>query len=439
MKRTIVFLILVFFGSMIYAKPLKGRKTNSEGTHNANSQIMTPTQQSSKDEFKVTEYQPASVVKKVKPKIFVHMMPWFETRETNTQPEHYGEWGIHYTMSNKNPDKIVDPLTGRREVAMYYYPLTGPYASGDKVIIEYQLLLMKLSGIDGVFIDWAPVVNTNDYPLMVRNTEKIVEQLDKVGLQFAIVYEDQDINIALKNKAIDNKIEAAQKDMDYLNTNYFSRPNYVKYNNKPLLLTFGPQTFETEDEWTQIFSKLGDNKPAFFTLWYESKDAGANATGEFAWIWQKNLEDLDKFYNNHPINGSKIAAAYPGFVSFYADGGWGNIPWTIPHRGDTTFRETLKMALDSKLDIIQLVTWNDYGEGTMIEPTVEFGFSYLTELQKTLGVKYSQNDLEMIFKLYYSRRKYASSKEDQRKLDQVFYYIVSLNIEKAKALLDKIE
>jgi hypothetical protein len=438
MKRKVIISFFIVLGSVMYS--YSGNITSSEtGTKlNAKDQAMASFRQISDDNNKVTIYKPEPVVKKSKAKVYVHMMPWFETRETNDQPEHMGEWGIHYTMSNKNPDKIVDSLTGRREVAMYYYPLTGPYASGDLVIIEYQLLLMKLSGIDGVFIDWPPIINTNDYPLLVRNTEKIVSQLEKVGLQFAIVYEDQDINIAFKKNAIDNKIEAAQKDMEYLNTRYFSKPNYVKLNGKPLLLDFGPQTFETEAEWTQIFSKLGENKPAFYTLWYESKDAGANADGEFAWVWQKNYEDLDKFYNNHPLNGGKIASAYPGFVSYYAEGGWGNIPWTIPHRGDTTFTQTLKMALDSKLDIIQLVTWNDYGEGTMIEPTVEFGYSFLDVLQKSLGVSYNQSDLEMIYKLYFCRRKFAGSEKNQKKLDQVFYYIVSLNIDKARNLLDSI-
>jgi hypothetical protein len=439
MKKIITFSLFIFIGCAIYSNPINNHKNTSTGKQTTNDQTMPTMQQRSGDNDKVTVYKPESVVKKVTPKIFVHMMPWFETKETNTQPEHFGEWGIHYTMSNKNPDKIVDEKTGRREVAMYYYPLTGPYASGDKVIIEYQLLLMKLSGIDGVFIDWPPIINTNDYPLLVRNTEKIVEQLEKVGLQFAIVYEDQDINIAFKKNAIVNKIEAAQQDMDYLNTRYFSKPNYVKLNGKPLLLNFGPQTFKTDSEWTQVFSKLGENKPAFYTLWYQSNEAGANAEGEFAWVWQKNYEDLDKFYNKHPLSIGKIASAYPGFKAFYSEGGWGDIPWIIPHRGDSTFKETLKLALDSKLDIIQLITWNDYGEGTMIEPTVEFGFSFLDALQKTLGVSYTQADLEMIYKLYFYRRRFANSEAIQKKLDQVFYYIVSLHIDKARLLLDNIQ
>ncbi len=31
------------------------------------------------------------------------------------------------------------------------------------------------------------------------------------------------------------------------------------------------------------------------------------------------------------------------------------------------------------------MTWNDYGEGTMIEPTKEFGYGFLNTLQKREG------------------------------------------------------
>ncbi len=191
--------------------------------NNSDNLIMVQTKENIVDDTKIVTYEPVAVKKTIKTKIYVHLMPWFETKESNRHPDHPGEWGIHYTMSNKNPDIIVDSSTGRRQVAMYYYPLIGPYASGDKDLIEYQLLLMKLSGIDGVFIDWAPTIKMWDFPMMVSNTEKITEVLDKVGLSFAIVYEDQDINIAFNNKVIDNKIDAAKKDMEYLNKNYFQR------------------------------------------------------------------------------------------------------------------------------------------------------------------------------------------------------------------------
>ena len=76
--------------------------------------------------------------------VLMHYMPWFETPEFNQK------WGSHWTMNTQNPDIIVDATTGKRQIASHFYPLIGPYSSKDPAVIEYHLLLMKYSGIDGV-------------------------------------------------------------------------------------------------------------------------------------------------------------------------------------------------------------------------------------------------------------------------------------------------
>ena len=373
----------------------------------------------------VTEYAPAAVQKSVYKKVFVHMMPWFETAASNN-----GVWGLHWRMNNKNPNLILP--NGQRDIASHYYPATGPYASGDPNIIEYQLLLMKLSGIDGLFIDWPGVQNVNDYPLLVKNTEKIVALTAKVGLNFAIVYEDQ-------NLPASNIVPTAQADMNYLQATFFTRANYEKINGKPVLLVFGPQRISDPAQWNAVFSVLPVT-PAFFTLWGQS--AEAPSTGEFAWVVQNNITSLNNFYSN-AYAGTKIASAYPGFNSFYAPGGWSGPTWIIPHDNGSgelgTFQQTLDLALaQPNINYLQLVTWNDYGEGTNIEPTKEHGYGFLTTLQQRLGVSFTQAQLEMVAKLYQLRTDRAGDAGVQKKLDQVFYDIVSLRITEAKALLDSL-
>jgi hypothetical protein len=372
----------------------------------------------------LTIYAPKAVTKANTKKVFVHLMPWFENKITNG-----GSWGMHWRMNTQNPD-IVD-ASGRRQIASLYYPLIGPYASGDTAVIEYQLLLMKLSGIDGVFIDWPGVQNKFDYPLLVKNTEKIVSMLEKVGLQFAIVYEDQNLNAT----GVADKIGTAQADMRYLQDNFFTRTTYEKVEGKPLLLVFGPQSITTEAQWTSIFSVLPLH-PSFFTLWFESADAGVNARGEFAWIAQNHTTTLNSFYGNG-YTGLKMGSAYPGFKTFYAQGGWNGPTWIIEHNGTATFNQTLDLSLGQpQLSYIQIATWNDYGEGTMIEPTIEFGYGFLTSLQQKLGVSnLSQTDLEAVAKLYELRKSKAALPDVQKQLNQVFYYIVSLQLTKAKELL----
>ena len=381
------------------------------------------------DERPVEVFTPVVVQKTVQKKIYVHLMPWFETKETNSP---IGTWGQHWTMANKNPDIIN--AAGENEIASHYYPLTGPYASGDPDIIEYQLLLMKLSGIDGVLIDWPGTTNLYDYPLLVKNAEKLIEQTGKAGLTFGIVYEDQNINHAFDQHVIADKIAAGKNDMKYLETNYFGRKNYISFNNKPLLLVFGPQAFTTEASWTEVFSAL-KNKPSFFTLWYESNEAGVNVAGEYAWVYKNHLTDLNNFYQRS-LNGTKIGSAYPGFDDFYKEGGWGNTLFKIASNGKTTFQTTLDLAIQSNSAFVQLVTWNDYGEGTMIEPTKQFGYDLLTSLQATLGVSYTKKELELVYKLYTLRKKYQGNQPVQVKLNEAFNAFASLKVEQVSEILN---
>jgi hypothetical protein len=369
-----------------------------------------------------TVYAPVAVAKSFPKKVYVHVMPWFETPETSSN----NRWGIHWTMANRDP-RIVD-ASGKRQIASYFYPLIGPYGSSDKDVIEYQLLEMKYAGVDGILIDWPGTLPNVDYPKNRANAEAMIALTEKVGLEFAVVYEDQNITRA----GVVDKVAAGQADVTYLQNNYFSKPNYIKINNAPLLMVCGPQTFQTPAEWTSVFSVLAKN-PTFVTLWYQSGEAGPNAQGEFAWFASDHLTGLQRFYDTRP-SPVKVGVIYPGFDSFYAEGGWGGERHTILV-GAETYGQTWTLAKNSGVDWIQVATWNDYGEGTMIEPTEELGYSILTAMQTNLGVRYGQAELELIDTLYRQRKQYAGDVGKQRQLDQAFYYLVALQVAKARALL----
>src|SRR5690606_22247303 len=99
--------------------------------------------------------------------LWAHYMPWFEDKASSGT----GNWGMHWTMANRNPDLLH--ADGKRQIAAHYYPLIGPYASNDRDVLEYHFLLMKYAGIDGIWIDWYGTRDLHDYPLNLRNTEII--------------------------------------------------------------------------------------------------------------------------------------------------------------------------------------------------------------------------------------------------------------------------
>jgi hypothetical protein len=419
MSKYIFIVFIMSLGFIFYACDKKDKEPVIPDKNNGNNDT-------------VVKYDPADVQKSNSVKIYVHYMPWFETRETSDN----GEWGQHWTMATQNPD-IIDN-EGKHQIASYYYPLIGPYASGDKDVIEYHLLLMKYIGADGVLIDWYGTIELYDYPSIKRNSEALIDMLDEVGLEFAVVYEDRTITIAFENDAIDDMIAAARSDMSYLESDYFTYSNYIIINNKPLLLNFGPETFHSEAEWTQIFQYLSP-KPCFLMLWYTSGQGGTNASGEYAWVYQDNSH-LTNFYNLRLANiNIALGGAYPGFHDFYAEGGWGDgMGWQIEHKNGETFEETLDISANAYIDYLQLITWNDFGEGTMIEPTREFGFALLEKVQSFAQVSYDTTELKSIYNLYNLRKQYKDDAQKQKILDQTFYYFVSLQAEKANHLLDSI-
>jgi len=376
---------------------------------------------------------PVAIEKTNSTKIYMHYMSWFETNESSADKK----WGYHWTMANKNPNNT--DANGRREIASHYYPLIGPYHSGDKNVIENHLLLMKYAGVDGLLIDWYGTYDVNDYRMVKENTEQLIALLNKVGLEYAIVYEDRFLtNVVNAGKAI-SVTSAAKTDLAYMEKNYFDDANYIKINGKPLLLNFGPIVLQTPAEWTNVFNIL-TTKPAFLTLWDQSVEAGTNASGEYAWVYKDNSYLTNFYTNTKPKLGIAMGSAYPGFKDFYAQGGGGAaIGWTIEHNNGTTLDETLFLAKNANLNYLQLITWNDFGEGTMFEPTTEFGYTYIEKVKAFSGVKNTESFFTEISKLYNLRIQKKGNADAQKKLDQAFNYFVSMQPAKAKELLNEIK
>ncbi|MCG8372649.1 MAG: hypothetical protein MI700_03910, partial [Balneolales bacterium] len=81
----------------------------------------------------------------------------------------------------------------------------------------------------------------------------------------------------------------------------------------------------------------------------------------------------------------------------------------------------------------------DFGEGTMFEPTVEFGYSFLNTVQGFTGVHFGEEELELIYDLYIARKEHADNDTAQETLDLVFNHLVTLNVSQARALLHSLD
>ncbi|MDG1872893.1 MAG: glycoside hydrolase family 71/99-like protein [Mariniblastus sp.] len=346
---------------------------------------------------------------KTGPPVLAHYMPWYGSKSVS------GAWGWHWTMNHFDPEKVDE--TGRRQIASQYYPLIGPYDSSDPHALECQVQLMKLSGIDGVVIDWYGIEEHWDYGINHRNTILMVEKIKKAGLKFAICYEDQTIQPLLDAKKIKTGGEVAhgRKVLAWLEENWFQDQAYVKVRGNPVLMVFGPMRFKQAD-WNSM-TKSMTPKPIIFGLPHLSAETGGNAYG---WppvnggqetsptAWKNYLDDLyGRAQNNTRVGG----IVFPQFHDIYEQAKNKPSFGSLNARGGKTFDETLDRGLRSQSEFVQIATWNDYGEGTMIEPTREFGYRYLEKLHAKLNSRAKTdselNDLRLPVELYRARKNAA--------------------------------
>jgi hypothetical protein len=378
-----------------------------------------------------------------RPLLMAHYMPWYQT------PEIHGFWGWHWTMNHFDPSQVNE--NGRPEIASQFMPLTGPYDSSDDVLLDYQIQLMKLSGIDGVIVDWYGNEDYNDYGLLNESTQRLFEHVSAAGLLFAICYEDQTIRIMVDQGHLSSEEDVAygQGVMRYMEENWFNDPAYLRINGQPALFTFGPQYFIGPYDWEEMFSVL-ETTPLLITL--DEHMEGA-AFASFPWppmqlsisesgIAPAALESyLDQFYRQARRKDYIVGSAFPGFHDIYEEAGVRDSYGYLDPRDGETLQYTLDAALENGASIIQLVTWNDYGEGTIIEPTEEFGYQYLEIVQDTRrsldasDFSFAHEDLELPLQLFNLRREHADDAEVMAQLDEAAAAILAGDLEAARTIL----
>jgi Glycosyl hydrolase family 99/Glycosyltransferase WbsX len=378
---------------------------------------------------------------KHRPLILVHVMPWFESKPIS------GTWGWHWTMGHFDPER--SDAKGKREIASHDYPLIGPYDSADPDVLEYHALLMKIAGINGVVADWYGNEDFNDYASIHRRTMALFDSLKRRRLKFAVCYEDR----VLKAMSERNKwtpaqaLEHGKTHLRFCEENWFKEPSYVTLEGRPLLMVFGPD-FLSPAQWEAILAGM-KLAPAFLTL-HERK---APAVGSFAWppMWASkdgklDATELDAYLDRFTKQrGLTVACAFPGFHDIYKEAGVQPSHGFLDPRDGETFRHTLDRAVASGSPIVQIATWNDFGEGTSIEPTREFGYRYLEAIQEARRrfpdgpFPYQAADLRLPLRVYQLRKKLASSSPQWKALDEAVDLLHAGEVAEAQQRLDALE
>lgn len=300
----------------------------------------------------------------------------------------HGKW-VHWNhpimarggiLGYHDPDKIID---GRRDIASAEYPLLGPYDSLDTSVLETHIKWAREHGLDCFIVSWWGRERSEDKVL-----EKMLNIIEErtYDIKVSVYYETLGLKRDLKEMI---------KDFKYILSKYASREPFLKVNDRPVVFIYAVEALE-KSFWKTIFSDLrssdlepflvGDTKdPAYAEIFdgihvyiplEEAKDPSGNALKRL----YTRLKTISRTKGN--LFATTVIPGYDDRVI--------RIPGNyLPRKRGRVYEMCWNTALDFDPDWILVTSWNEWHEGTEIEPSKEYGFMFL-ELTKSFSEKFKK-------------------------------------------------
>jgi hypothetical protein len=240
----------------------------------------------------------------------------------------------------------------------------APYISADRATIDRQVSLAQQAGIDGFALDWLGPGNPTD-----TNLQALLAVAQARGFHVTIVLD-------LNSPFIHNPGDATNS-LTYA-SRYFGSPAWFRYGGKPVVEFYGIRAYDTAT-WGAVRSHAD---PAHAATWIGEGD-------QFAYL---NVFDGIYPYSIawSPDPASQLASyasrarSYPGklwmatVMPGYDDTRLGRPNgFAVGRQGGTYYSTVWQGAIATQPDLISITSWNEWLEGTQIEPSQRYGNQYV--------------------------------------------------------------
>lgn len=244
------------------------------------------------------------------------------------------------------------------------------YSSTDPAQVKRQIADMVSRGIDGVVMVWYGPNNTIDQAAKLVMHEAEAHP----GFTFAIMID----NGAIRWNSCPgcNPQSALIQDLQYVEQTYFPSPGYLRMGGRPVITNFDIDLYYKVD-WNAAKAQMATDPVFLFQNGSGFRHAQSN--GAYSWDIATSSDYGMSYLTNFYSTGATFpdqetwGAAYKGFNDKLAS--WGLNRVMGQQCGQTWLQTFAKIngLYDStnQLPVLQLVTWNDYEEGTEIETGID--------------------------------------------------------------------
>jgi hypothetical protein len=290
-------------------------------------------------------------------------------------------------------------------------PVLGWYHEGDETPMAQHLAWMQQYGIGFVVFDAYWLGEEHQRPLMAQATEAYLRAKDKRGVKFALMYANHD---GRPRQGQDFYALIA-----YWLDHYLTQPDYLKLDGRPVVFIMGGEDIDVKArkfgssakllfDRAQAMARAAGLPGLYFVGGTGANDPLTHSAGSqmgysayFAYNYHAapgqpqhshSYAELDQGYRAHWrwfIDHSDLPYVIP------TTSGWDSRPWggsaDPAHDRSVSTPAQFKQHLAAARALMQanpkrtplsvICCWNEFGEGSYIEPTQGTGMSYLEAVQ----------------------------------------------------------
>ncbi|MBD3185614.1 hypothetical protein GF325_02200 [Candidatus Bathyarchaeota archaeon] len=301
---------------------------------------------------------------------------------------HWGE-----SHPDLDPPIIHDPLSDPWDIASAQHPTLNTsnvtlYDSCDVDAIKYHLDLASGAGIDTFICTWWGPNEPEDYKF--RQVLNITER-DGYPMEHSVYFES---NQGSYNKTNPACVDNLYQHLKFIVEQYGNHSNFLRIDDastgkeRPVIFVYSPTAKASWQNWTDALSLLhGDGLYPFLIGDIGNPEAPSleetrifdgihvyNPLGLYANEPSKALSRFQELVIGSRFSG-KLACTtvLPGYNDTQVRHGTA----ILERENGATYNTTWEVALESNCDWVLICTWNEWHEGSEIEPSYQNGTYYV--------------------------------------------------------------